>query len=162
MFSHSFQYYLFWNIYASFSVIFHIIALSFHILLVIHKLVLFDIGHCIELTIFWFVLILMLSFIHSFIDAVAAHHFISLPDIVFEHIFLFSLSINDFDVHLQCYCYLHCLFVRLIIKIACAIGIDSILHSFIQESKTWPNDWMKDYSIKWYPSSRIPIRWYWK
>ena len=44
--------------------------------------------------------------VHSFIHCCcccSSFHFISLPDIVFEHIFLFSLSINDFDSHLQCY-----------------------------------------------------------
>ena len=46
--------------------------------------------------------------VHSFIVAVVAHHFISLPYIAFEHIYLFSWSINDFDIHLQCFCYLHC------------------------------------------------------
>ena len=65
-FIHSFHYYLFWNIYASFSVIIHIVVLSFQKLLVKRKLVLFNIGHCIELTIYWFVLLLlMLSFVHS-------------------------------------------------------------------------------------------------
>ena len=37
------------------------------------------------------------------------------------------------------------LFVRLIIKIACTIGTDSILQSFMHESKTWANDWLKEY-----------------
>ena len=45
----------------------------------------------------------MLSFVYSLFVAVAAHHFISVLDIAFEHIFLFSLLHNDFDIHLQCY-----------------------------------------------------------
>ena len=64
-FIHSFHYYLFWNIYSSLSVIIHIVALSFQKLLVKRKLVLFDIGHGIELTLYWYVLLLMLSFVHS-------------------------------------------------------------------------------------------------
>ena len=55
---------LFFCVFHSFHYSFSIIALSYYKLLVIHKLVLFHIGHCIELTNYWFVLLLMLSFVH--------------------------------------------------------------------------------------------------
>ena len=41
------------------------------------------------------------------------------------------------------------LFVRLIIKIACTIGINPILLSFLHESKTWTNYWLIDWKKTW-------------
>ena len=41
------------------------------------------------------------------------------------------------------------LFVRLIIKIACTIGIDSILQSFMHLSNTWANDWINEWKNIW-------------
>ena len=54
------------------------------------------------------------------------------------------------------------LFVRLIIKIACTIGIDPILQPFISQKHEQMIDWFKIYENIWYPSSRIPILWLWK
>ena len=41
------------------------------------------------------------------------------------------------------------LFVRMIIKIACTIGINPILLSFLHESKSWTNDWLIDWKKTW-------------
>ena len=161
-FSHSFQYFLFWNIYASFSVIIHIIALSFPKLLVIHKLVLFDIGHCIELTIYWFVLLLMLSFVRSLVLLLLIISFHICSRHCFWTHFPILIITQRFWCSFTMILLFALLFVRLIIKIACTIGIDPILLSFLHESKTWVNDWLKEYLNIWYVSSRIPIRWLWK
>ena len=136
---------MFSNIYSSFSVIIHTITLSFHEVLVKHKLVLFDIGHCIELTIYWYVLLLMLSFIHSLLLLLLIISFhISSRHCFWTHFPILIIN-QRFWYSFTMILLFALLFVRLIIKIACTIGIDPILLSFLHESKSWANDWLKIY-----------------
>ena len=140
---------MFSNIYSSLSVINHTIALSFQKLLVIHKLLLFDIGHCIELTIYWFVLLLTLSFVHSLLLLllIISLHFSS-RHCFWTHIFIFMIN-QRFWYSFTMLLLFALLFVRLIIKIACTIGIDSILQSFMHLSNTWANDWINEWKNIW-------------
>ena len=107
-------------------------------------MVLFDIGHCIELTVYWFVLLLMLSFIHFLLMLllIISLHFCS------RH--CFWTHINIFIINQRFWCsftmllLFALLFVRMIIKNSLYYRHRSyppIIDAFVKYMSKWLNEW---------------------